>query len=157
MHHDFSKLLFSSTRFKYSCLSHHLSIPDADAEQWRLDNWRTNFNSSMHPPELMSFHVYNLTNLNDVLAGATPIVEGAIPFLILNALSVCESVGSNPPIKSTTLHALIWAELGPYVYRVYREKYAIDRVPDADEVLYEMTKSFVFQPDLSKPGLRLVG
>jgi hypothetical protein len=56
-------------------LSH--SIPEADAESWRIENWRTNFNASMHPPELMSFFVYNITNLDDVLAGQKPIVDGA--------------------------------------------------------------------------------
>jgi hypothetical protein len=42
------------------------------------------------------------------------------------------------------------------VYRIFREKYAIDRQSADDQVLFEMTESFVFQPDLSKPGSRSV-
>ncbi len=54
-----------------------LCVPEADAAQWQLDNWRTNLNESMHPAELMSFYVYNITNVMQFAMGAKPVVEGA--------------------------------------------------------------------------------
>lgn len=53
-------------------LCDQLCIPPPDAEQWKLGNWLTNNNRSYHPPEYLTFHLYNLTNADDFQQGSLP-------------------------------------------------------------------------------------
>ncbi len=58
-----------------------LCVPDEAAPAWQLDNWRTNFNESMHPAEILSFSFFNVTNPHEFVAGAKPIVHRASDIL----------------------------------------------------------------------------
>ncbi len=54
-----------------------LCVPDEAAPAWQLDSWRTNFNESTHPAEILSFSFFNFTNPREFVYGAKPIVERA--------------------------------------------------------------------------------
>jgi hypothetical protein len=49
-------------------------VPTADMPAWRISNWASNTNSTVHPPEYMAFHLYNITNPAAVLSGSAPVV-----------------------------------------------------------------------------------
>jgi hypothetical protein len=52
-----------------------LCVPKKDAESWKWENWRTNYNESIHPAEYISFYLYNMTNPYDVAGGAKPVLD----------------------------------------------------------------------------------
>jgi hypothetical protein len=47
----------------------------------------------------------------------------------------------------------IIAEIGPYFYRVYSEKFNLERRPDLDQILYEQSTRFVFQRNMTAAHL----
>ena len=47
----------------------------------------------------------------------------------------------------------IFEEIGPYAYRVYSYKYDVSYNEDYSEVTYKSYSNYVFQPNLSAPGL----
>jgi len=47
-------------------------IPEPTAEQWKINNWATNYNRSRNPEEYFKFYLYNMTNADAFLAGSLP-------------------------------------------------------------------------------------
>eukprot|EP00455_Lapot_gusevi_P026850 TRINITY_DN2833_c0_g1_i1.p1 TRINITY_DN2833_c0_g1~~TRINITY_DN2833_c0_g1_i1.p1 ORF type:complete len:566 (+),score=198.73 TRINITY_DN2833_c0_g1_i1:67-1764(+) len=92
-----------------------LCVPKESDPAWKINNWLSNYNASMHPPEYYSFYIYNISNVDQILTGAKPVVS----------------------------------EVGPYVYRVWKEKYAVERQNGDELVAYELQTRYEFEPTLS--------
>ena len=57
-----------------------LCVPNADAEEWKVNNWLSNYNESAHPPEYFQFYAYNVTNAVEMFGGAKAVVTQLGPY-----------------------------------------------------------------------------
>lgn len=89
------------------------------AQQTALINGTEQYERWVHLPQPLHFKVYlfNVTNSEDVLKGAMPIVN----------------------------------EVGPYIYRQFRDKIVSNISPDESTVSFKTIQKFVFDSEASAP------